>query len=420
MLKKALSILRHSPVSKLMGGTILGQIIGMVLTPLVTYFYLPSEYGVFSLFLVFITWGNSIVTLRLGELFMNEDDKDIQAINVKSFIVLIPIVSFALTVSYFLLSFFNLFGYSHSDIGYTPFIYLALLSVGSYNYLKYLNLKGKRYSKISVLEIYKQGGKGTVQLSLGILGSGAFGLIVGELVGRSLGIYNLLKSELSLFKLSLKVSLSKVWKYLRSNISFISFGTSSSFLSTLSISLPIPIVVSLYGDSIAGQYSLVYKVLSVPIILIGKSFADYFHEKAANNKARITRLFNNQSRIMFLFASLVFVPAFFLSEYLFTVFLGSEWQEAGRIAKVLIPWFYFLLTVNSLSRVLFVLERQKLKFLYDFISIGLVVAVYFVSMYMRLDWIDFFIYLSVAKSISYVFYYFLIRYAVKQYQIDNI
>ena len=403
-----------------MGGTIIGQVIGMVLTPLVTYFYLPSEYGVFSLFLVFITWGNSIVTLRLGELFMNEDDEDVRSINVKSFIVVIPIVSFILTLVYFFLSFFNLFGYSHSDMGYTPFIYLALLAVGAYNYLKYLNLKGKRYSKISLLEIYKQGGKGTVQLSLGILGSGAFGLIVGELIGRSLGIYNLLKSELSFFKVSLKVSLSDVWKYLKFNTSFISYGTSSSFLSTLSISLPIPIVVTLYGDSIAGQYSLVYKVLSVPIILIGKSFADYLHEKAANNKKDIVRMFNNQSRLMFSLACIIFIPAFFLCEYLFKVFLGSQWHDAGRIAKMLIPWFYFLLTVNSLSRILFVLERQKLKFLYDFLSIALVGVVYFLSLRLRLDWLDFFIYLSTAKSISYIAYYFLIRHAVKEYNLVNI
>src|SRR5262249_37636924 len=47
---------------------------------------------------------------------------------------------------------------------------------------------------------------------------------------------------------------------------------------------------------------------------------------------------------------------------------GSKWEEAGVMASWISPWFLALFIVNPLSRVVLVVGRQKVKFVYDIIN----------------------------------------------------
>jgi len=67
--------------------------------------------------------------------------------------------------------------------------------------------------------------------------------------------------------------------------------------------------------------------------------------------------------------------------HLFAWVFGSKWLQAGAMAAWVAPWFLAQFIVNPLSRVVLVVGRQKLKFVYDIITFGGTIAVFVIAHY---------------------------------------
>src|SRR5260370_27219818 len=70
-------------------------------------------------------------------------------------------------------------------------------------------------------------------------------------------------------------------KTLGNNLQFPLYSMPSSFINELGTSLPLPLLVTLYGADVGGYYSLVWRVLAAPTALIGANVADAVHSRAA-------------------------------------------------------------------------------------------------------------------------------------------
>src|SRR5262249_38488734 len=136
------------------------------------------------------------------------------------------------------------------------------------------------------------------QLGLGAIGSHSLGLFLGEVVGRGIGMGRMMRNAWpSVRKYGLTVR--DAAKALKSNRQFPLYSTPSSLLNELGTSLPLPLLVTLYGAEIGGYYSLVWRVLAVPVALVGTSMADAFHSRAAvyarEDPKRVLRFFHSTS-----------------------------------------------------------------------------------------------------------------------------
>ncbi len=175
-------------------GTVIGQAISIVSTPIITRLYTPADFGVLGLFTATL----SILTLAGGfryelALPLPKDDKD--AANLFFFFLLVlSITSLCFLIIIFLfgnpiLSFF------HID---TLKTYIFLLVIGFfgaslYGALTYWVTRRRDYTRITHTKIYQSSGGSASKILLGLLSAGPIGLVIGYLLSQVLGIGTLVR-----------------------------------------------------------------------------------------------------------------------------------------------------------------------------------------------------------------------------------
>src|SRR5262249_56553838 len=99
----------------------------------------------------------------------------------------------------------------------------------------------------------------------------------------------------------------------------------------------------LYGVDFGGYYSLVWRVLAVPVVLVSACIADAFHSRAAlyarEDMPRVLSLFYSTTAALLAIGAIPAVVLSMYGEQIFTVVLGSKWRLSGTVASIVAPWF---------------------------------------------------------------------------------
>jgi O-antigen/teichoic acid export membrane protein len=137
--------------------------------------------------------------------------------------------------------------------------------------------------------------------------------------------------------------------------------TWSGLLNTGSLQLPSILFAASFGAAAAGLYSLSYKMLVLPTMLVAQAVAQVFLSRAATlarEPERLRRLTERTALVLFACGLPVFAAVALGGPQLFATVMGSRWEQAGRYAQVLAPWFVVWLVSNPLSGLLSVREWQ--------------------------------------------------------------
>ena len=152
------------------------------------------------------------------------------------------------------------------------------------------------------------------------------------------------------------------------------YSAPSSLLNLLGTSLPLPLLVTLYGPEAGGYYSLVWRVLAVPVVLIGTGMADAFHSHAAlyarSDPKRLLRFFHNSTMGLVAIGIIPAAAIAIFGQPIFMFVFGAQWKLSGAIAAIVAPWFLSSFVVSPLSRLVYVLHGQRLKLIYDVAVLG--------------------------------------------------
>src|SRR5262249_42565716 len=146
--------------------------------------------------------------------------------------------------------------------------------------LRYWSLRNEHFSTVSEGLLFQNGGRSLAQVALGALGLHAPGLLLGEVLGRAIGMSRMFRIAWPVvrqYPLKGRGPVAALVRHRRFPI----YSAPSSLLNLLGTSLPLPLLVTLYGADAGGYYSLVWRVLAVPVVLIGTSMADAFHSQAS-------------------------------------------------------------------------------------------------------------------------------------------
>lgn len=415
-----IGFLIKAPIARIVSGTVVANLINAVSMPILTFIFKPEVYAVFGLFSMFVSIGNAVATLKLGQLYMNENSLMGRATNVKTFIFVAPLMAFFISLLFGFLVFNKLFGFGGVPAYYVFLLFLALLGVGFYNYFKLLNLKSRQYAKLQVLEPIKAAVRAGGQILIGLIGFKVFALPVGETLGRYAGIYSLTKNIRKRLLIYLKVtSLARALQYLNFNRPFLIFASMSGLINVISSTIMLPAIVELYGESLAGEYSLVVKLLTIPIALVGAAVADVFHERCSNNMDKIGAIFKSYSKTLLVFSGITFTVLYFLVEPLSAIVFNDNWLRVGKIAKILIPWFFGVLAISPLSRVLLVLRKEKLKMIYDIFSLLGMIGLIFWAKAFDLTWENYLRMAAYYWVIAYALYFLLINFSVRRHFVSG-
>jgi O-antigen/teichoic acid export membrane protein len=128
-----------------------------------------------------------------------------------------------------------------------------------------------------------------------------------------------------------------------------------------SLQLPSIVFAAAFGAAAAGLYSLSYKVLVLPTMLLAQAVGQVFLSRAAalaRDPEALRRLTERTALALFACGLPVFGAVGLAGPRLFAAVMGSEWETAGRYAQVLAPWFAVWIVSNPLSGLLSVREWQ--------------------------------------------------------------
>jgi lipopolysaccharide exporter len=206
---------------------------------------------------------------------------------------------------------------------------------------------------------------------------------------------------------------------LSDNWQFPVYSFPSSVVDSAAANICVPLLVWYYGANSGGYFSLVQRVLAVPLVLISASVADAFQARLAiymrNEPASVKQLFR-KTGIGLLWAGLI--PTTLLVMYgepAFRLVFGQAWAAAGKMAAVIAPLFFAQFIVSPLSRLVFVLEGQRWKLIYDILALSGMVGVFVFSKYQNLPLMLALKLLSAVGTLTFIVYYVVLARIVARF-----
>ncbi len=357
-------------VLTLMTGTTIAQAIPIAISPILTRLYTPEDFGVFALFMAITSIFGSIANGRY-ELAIMLPRKDEDAINIMALGFIINVV-----LSLFLLFVVIIF---HDNIvnllnnkEISPWLYLVPVSVflmGLFNLLNYFNNRKKFYKDLAKANIYKSIGMAIVQLSLGFLKVGAFGLISGQIFSQ---IISNTKLFLNIKRLNLLSKIKKL-KMIALGKRYKKFLLIDTFVALIYIIYNRTIIVFLqkfYNSSVVGQYFFAEKLVQIPLSFIRISISNVFFEKIS--KLSKEDIYNEANQLSIKIFKLSFIPFFliiFLSSYYVPFIFGNEWSILHKYIIIVSLSAYITFLISPYSYVLKIIEKQEVSFLLHLIKL---------------------------------------------------
>lgn len=352
-----------SSFKTLISGTAIAQAISILTYPIITRLYSPEDFGIYALYNSFLTTIVIISSLKY-ELAIPLPKSNKTGKNIVLFcILLITIISFLGLI------FAIIFDNSNLAIGNNSYlkkiIYIIPLGIfftALYNILEYWHIREKNFKLISIAKFERAFLTSLSQFGLLLLNFPS--LVVSALLGQILAAIQLFIKFKSKHKLIIKKSeISKIYKrYIKFPIYFIP----GSFINAFGSEIPVFILSFFFSASVAGQYSIAYRVLILPISLLSKSISDIFFsfasEKKRNNKDindLVFKLLTYQLKIIIPATIFIIING----KNLFLLVFGEKWQQAGYISSLIIIYLSTSFISSPLSIVFTIYEKQKAGFL---------------------------------------------------------
>jgi len=371
-----------SNVLKLVSGSVIAQILGILLIPVITRLYSPEDFGVFQLFLsisgILVIF--SCLSYQLAIMLPKEDEDSANILALCC--ILITIIS-GISVGIFLIfsDWIGMILNTPEISQYLVYVPLVVFLDGLFIALTYWLSRKKQFGLIATAQVVNSiSGKG-IQIGIGMYAASAFGLIIGLTVSYAASVVVIVRSiyeDLPLFK---KVT----WDHIRNlAVRYKKFPLLTSWslgANTLSTNIAPLLLAYYFTPEIVGYFAVANMVVFLPMGLLGSATSQVFFQKACDEKNKTGSVAHIVREIQLRLISIGMFPMFVLmiiGADLFAFVLGSQWAVAGQYAGILAPWLLFVFIASPLSTIFAVLERQTVDLSFNIlilISRGVVLVI---------------------------------------------
>ena len=351
---------------KIMSSSSLAQLTVICITPLLTQFFSPEEFGIYGFYISVCTIFGSIANGKFDIAIMLPK-RNIDSVNIFFLSILI-----SFTFSFLILIIIYLFKNIIFRDDYLVFVKLyyvfpiTIFFIGVNNSILSFFNRQTAYNEIAKNNVIKSTTNSFSSLFLGIKKI-ATGMIIGNLISLTVSLLvnlSYIKNKISKRDIKKTLIISNFNKY----IDFIRFSTISNFFNSVSNFGVTTIIILFFGPKIAGLYFLAEKIFAVPISILTSSISQVYFEKASKlfykNKFELLQLTLKIQKNIFkiLFPSLLFLCLF--GEILLNI-LGEEWSKAGAILKFISVYILFKNIYSPISHIGDILNKQKQLLLFN-------------------------------------------------------
>jgi O-antigen/teichoic acid export membrane protein len=274
---------------------------------------------------------------------------------------------------------------------YMPLLLIAAMCfAGAFTALRYWCVRGGEFRHISQSTVAQSAGRAACQVLLGTCGLHSGGLVFGETLGRCLGMSRMMRNAWPALRRRLRAfSWHEFREALWRNRQFPFFSLPSTLLDALCLGLSVPLLIHLYGADVGGCFSLVWKTVALPSVLITVAVADTYHARLASCARETPResmkLFRRTSLGLLCLGSLPAGILWLWGPPLFRFAFGAQWWQAGVFASAVAPWYLAQFVVSPLSRAVAIFRGQETKLLWDVLCLISLLLVFITAHRARLE-----------------------------------
>jgi len=348
------------------GATALGQAALVLLMPLLTRLYRPEDFGTFAVFQGVMATVLVISSLRYEMAIpVAKTNNDARQLLTVALALNIGAALFALLVVML----------SHADVarllaapGLEACLWLLPVAIavgGSYKALNYWAVRKRDYPLIARTRILLALANLCAQISAGVAGLGALGIVIGQIVGYAAGAFLLVQRSATpkircgrdAFRRGVVVS--------SRNSNFPLFDAPAALVNTLGLQLPNLLFTGLFGATSAGLYLLAERVLLMPMTVISEAIGQVLFSTSREAAAE-GRLPRSIIRIFGGLLAAIAVPIvviFMGGEQIFAFAFGEDWRMAGLYASWLSFGIAAQFLYSSISVALIATGGQRLNLL---------------------------------------------------------
>lgn len=368
-------------VGVMLAGTFCGQAISLLLSPVLTRLFTPTQFGVLGVYssallitAMLATFGYELaIPICLAE----REYRNLAALCWLS----LALVCTLMACGSFLLSahVFELAGLMPLQ-SFRYLFPLGLLWLGGYHLLLASATRAGNFGDIARTRL-SQGISGpSSQVLFGALQMGAPGLVTGFVIGQAGATLPLLRRMVPGLKTALQeVSGREIAAVARRYVRFPLYASWSRLLDVAgSGDILFLLFAACYAPDIAGLMFLCERVVVRPLMIVSTSVLQVFTGEAgrtvSEDPAKLRRRFRQVVPAQFVITSVWILAANIAAGWIFPPLFGAAWGHAIPYLRALSLSYLVQVTLHPVSNTLLLLERQASAAAWQICRLGLVVA----------------------------------------------
>lgn len=406
-------------VMVLTSGTFIAQVISYIATPFITRLFSPDEIGELGVFLKVAAFITAIATARY-EFTLPLPKRDQHAFQL--FRLSLRIATITLAISFLVGLIYWLFTETTTYnltivllLVFTMFM-MVFKNIGTYWAIRMKTFKLISYSSISAALTTN-----IIKVLAGVLSFGSIGLMVAAFFGSVAGAVFFVKDYFSnKVKLDYKVSKRKTKALASKYKDFPNINLPHMLVDHGKELITAFLIVGFFDQTVFGSYDHSFRMLKLPLLLIGMAMGQVFYKKCAalyNSQQPILPVLKKITFYLFLISIIPFGVIFLYGEPLFVFVFGDEWQLSGKISEVLAPWLMINFITSPVSIVPMVINRQKAFFWVSLVGAFIQIACFGLTPFLIksdfINQIEMFFIISIILSVFMLIYLFYILHFTK-------
>lgn len=359
-------------------GILAAQVITVAGAPVLTRLYSPADFGILATYISMLAIGSSLATLHYDVAVpLPADDDD--AMNLLAVAVVTTAV---VTVLSLIVAGLLALTWPHDgswrllrELWWLPPMGIGIVALSQE--CTFWFIRRREDGPLASNRLLVNGGQLVSQVALGWWGAGGLGLLVGDVLGRLAATGALLRTMLRRDRTHVQaIRRSRMRMMAVRYRRFPLLSGPSSVLDSLTGQLPALLLAAFYGPAAAGLYFLSYRILGLPMALVGTAISNvYYGELAPLARvpgAQLTTLFRRTTLRLGLIGTPPILLLAIVGPSFFGWVFGPEWAETGSMVRLLAPMLVLQFMASPLGSTLDVLERQDLHLRRELLRLSLV------------------------------------------------
>lgn len=348
-------------VAVLASGNVFALVLPIVTAPILGRIYSPGEYAALAQYMAVAAILACLATLQFQHAIIAEKSK--RAARQVVWLCVVSSVAAAALAAVGVAAGWSI-GLSRTAAGaWLWLLPLTLLASGVVTGGTFLANRLGNFGWMSSLPVAQTATTVVMSIWLGMRGWGSAGLLTSYFAGQVMQALIFIVYLARAGVWDRRPSMRHLGGYARRHWKFPVYTLPSEFSGQINMQIPIFALSGIGANASLGAFARARQLASLPVTTVGSAVSQVFLRNASEMYRETGScrplMFRTASGLM-AFGILPCLLFMWLAPWLFTVYLGPDWREAGELARILAPMLLLRVAISPLTSVLFFTGNQRL------------------------------------------------------------